>query len=214
MIPLQTTLAARRGRRSSRTIRVRRSIDGVWQLPAAGWLAAWLGVQCTQRKSVESSSAKSLKKRAASAIDVVVVRVPACLCWCVFCPLYHPRRIGPNDTPAHSTGTATTTMLPLRRLSRLLSPPSSSLHHPRLLRTTMSPPLTPALTSTIRRRALSSTSSSSPPGEKPLLVTRTPVEGGAPGAVIATLAMNRPKARNALSRALVAEVGGWKDVRV
>lgn len=106
-------------------------------------------------------------------------------------------------------------MLPLRRLSRLLSPPSSSLYHPRLLRRTMSPPpLTPPLTSTIRRRALSSTSTSSPPGEKPLLVTRTPVEGGAPGAVIATLAMNRPKARNALSRALVAEVGGWKDVRV
>jgi hypothetical protein len=56
-----------------------------------------------------------------------------------------------------------------------------------------------------RRRALS-TSSSSGSDEKPLLVTQTPVAGGAPGAVIATLAMNRPKARNALSRALVAEV--------
>lgn len=74
-----------------------------------------------------------------------------------------------------------------------------------------SPPLLP-LPLLLRRRALSTTSTSSSSDnsssvEKPLLVTHTPVAGGAPGAVIATLAMNRPKARNALSKALVAEVG-------
>ncbi len=58
----------------------------------------------------------------------------------------------------------------------------------------------------LRRRGLSSTANNDSDHSKPLVVTHEPVAGGAPGAVIATLAMNRPKARNALSRALVAEV--------
>lgn len=84
-----------------------------------------------------------------------------------------------------------------RRRGRLLLPQTPS-------------PAPPPLNN-IRRRGLASSTSTSTNtttnNESPtLLVTRTPVEGGAPGAVVATLAMNRPKARNALSRALVAEV--------
>lgn len=69
----------------------------------------------------------------------------------------------------------------------------------------------------VRRRPLSSASTGSSDkdkeeGERPLIVTRAFVEGGAPGAVVATLAMNRPKARNALSRAMVQEVS-WRTKR-